>query len=193
MNKKLNFLKYIAILLLTINLFSCNKTTNQNVQKHCIDTIRKTVYIPTQPDSNAVLVADSIIYSVYIKNPDTTDKWTEYCLRNMNRKKLLDLIFNNIYNGKLTAYSYRDWVYNEKVIISPDSIKNWEKLIGKQRIGKIEFVERWFYDPKSNTFIKQVLEITLGYELYNDNGQVKGYAPVFKISFNPYDNKQLAK
>ncbi len=193
MNKKLTFLTYITITLFAINFFSCQKSAKQTQQKHCTDTIKKTVYIPTQPDSNAILVADSIIYSVYIKNPDSTDKWTEYCLRNMNRKKLLDLIFNSIYNGQLTAYSYRDWIYNEKVSISPDSIKNWEKLIGKQRIGKIEFVERWYYDPKSNVFIKQVLEITLGYELYDDFGRVKGYAPVFKISFNPYDNKQLAR
>ncbi len=193
MAKKTSILIHIILIILSINLFSCQRSTKNNEQKHCTDTIKKTIYIPTQPDTNAILIADSIIYSVYIKNPDSTDKWTEYCLRNMNRQKLLDLIFNNIYNGKLTAYSYRDWIYNQKVAITPDSIRHWEKLIGKQRIGKIEFVERWYYDPKSDVFIKQVLEITLGYELYNDNGQVKGYAPVFKISFNPNDNKRLAK
>ncbi len=171
----------LTIVALTLSL-ACNKQKKQ-----------ATTYTVTPPDSTAILVADSIIYSVVIKNPDSLDAWKDYTLRHLDREKMIKLIFQSVYDKKLTAYSYKDWLYNEKVIIPPDSIKRWEKQIGIDRIGKVEFVERWFYSPETNTFYKQVLEMTFGYELYYPNGEVRGYAPVFKVSFNPADNKHFAK
>ena len=149
------------------------------------------VYLTTGPDSNAVLVADSVIYTVYLSNPDSLDEWRNFALRYVNRDKLVDLIFRGIYDGNLNAYSYRDWVFGKKVIIPIDSVRKLESY--KKRIGQMEFVERWFYSPKTNTFYKQVLEATLAYELYDNEGKVRGYAPLFKVFFNENDEKQIAK
>ena len=42
------------------------------------------------------LFADSIIYSVAIANPDSLDSWSDYRLRNVNRQKFIEDIFNNL-------------------------------------------------------------------------------------------------
>ncbi len=190
--KKTGF--FIPLILLLLLAAACNKKQERKTTVR-YDTVKKTIVVPVYrtPDTNAVLVADSIIYTVLIKNPDTLDQWQDYSLRYMNREKLLDMIFENIFRGKLKAYSYQAWLANEKQEISADSLKSWLQRIGKDRIGKIEFVERWFYNPHNNVFYKQVLEMTLGYELYRPDGSVKGYAPLIKISFNPADNQQTSK
>ncbi len=188
---------YTAVIIVFISLLStgCHKS-KQNIPKGpdtvvIYDTQR--VYIPTIPDSNAILVADSITYAVLIKNPNPEDQFTNEFLKKVYRKKLINLLLQNIYNQRLTAYSYFDWIEHRHIAYSIDSVKKLIKSIGINRIGKIEFVERWYYDPQKNVFYKQVLEMTLGYERYTDNGQVKNYGPVFKISFDPRYNQNLAK
>ena len=179
--------KVYIILFLLLSLFACNTNEKKPAERQSGELH----YYVVGQDSSAVLVADSVIYTVYLKNPDTLDQWRSYTLRYVNRDKLVDMIFNDIYSGKLTAYSYRDWIYGDKVIIPVDSVKKLEKL--KPRIGQVEFVERWFYSPVTNSFYKQVLEMTLAYELYDTKGNVRGYAPLFKVSFNKADNKPVAK
>lgn len=181
---------FIVFGFILILLTSCHNRRDQDLgQQTPALTQQKIVYLTSGPDSNATLVADSVIYTVYLTNPDTLDEWRAYTLRYMDRDKLVDLIFQGIYDGSLNAYSYRDWVFGEKVVIPVDSVRKLESY--KNRIGQIEFVERWFYSPQTNTFYKQVLEASLAYELYDNEGRVRGYAPLFKVFFN--ENKHVAK
>lgn len=182
---------YIFVILI-ISLSACkSRQRKQNKNKPQTKPHEQVVYMTAGPDSNAVLVADSVIYTVYLSNPDSMNEWRSYSLRYMNRDKLVDLIFDGIYSGHLKAYSYSDWVFGKKVVIPIDSVKKLEVM--KKRIGQIEFVERWFYSPQANIFYKQVLEATLAYELYDSKGKVKGYAPLFKVFFNDKSKKPIAK
>ena len=188
---------YISSIIVTISILSTGcHNIKKNVTNHP-DTIKiydtQTVFIPTIPDSNAILVADSIAYSVVIKNPDPQNLYKAKVLSKVYRKKLINLILQNIYNHRLTAYSYFDWFYNQHIPFTADSVRKMINAIGIDRIGKIEFVERWYYDPQKNVFYKQVLEMSLGYERYTEDGRVKNYGAVFKISFDPRFNKNIAK
>ncbi len=181
-------LSIIMFLIVGMFLVSCSRKKPEQTKKKV-----QIVYLVKSPDSSAQIVADSIIYSVVVKAPDSTDPWLLQSLQYTKPTKLLDLILHDIYTGKLVAYSYPAWVsFHKKVPIPPDSVRAMVNRIGEKRIGKIEFVERWFYSPKTHTFYKQVLEMTFGYEIYKKNGQLKGYSPLFKISFNPEDNKPMS-
>ncbi len=181
---------YLSALFIIFIFWGCRNKGGKTKQTE-VKPREQIVYLTTGPDSNAILVADSVIYTVYLSNPDSLDEWRAFTLRYMNRDKLVDLIFQGIYDGHLNAYSYRDWVFGNKVVIPVDSVRKLETYKG--RIGQIEFVERWFYSPQTSTFYKQVLEATLAYELYDNEGKVRGYAPLFKVFFCENKEKQIAK
>jgi hypothetical protein len=115
-----------------------------------------------------------------IRNADKEDKWMEDCLGRLQRKELVDSIFEDIYNGKLIAYDFN--THNK---LSLDKVKNIEKTTGYSRdiIGKFQFREGWYYDKAHHAFIKKVYSIIFGYEVYDENKNVKGYKPLFKIEF----------
>jgi hypothetical protein len=51
----------------------------------------------------------------------------------------------------------------------------------RSRIGKIQFTEKWYFDPLSKVLQKKTIAVALGYETYDENGEVRAYKPVFKV------------
>ncbi|MFC2152747.1 hypothetical protein ACFLSE_09475, partial [Bacteroidota bacterium] len=129
-------------------------------------------------DENIFLeLADTIITDVVILNPNN-DEWTEYCLRNLDRKILVDEIFKSVYSGDLIPFEF---FYNKPLSIS--DIKDLEENpeFSREKIAKAQFEEAWYYDPVSQQMTKKVLSIMLAYEIYDLQGEVKGYKPAFKV------------
>jgi len=126
-------------------------------------------------------VASDIVYDVIIKNANPYDTWTTECLSGLDRKTFVDDLFRAIYEGKLTAV---DFDTGEE--LSPEKVKNLEKEIRKvrSRIAKMQFTEDWYFDTLSLTMHKEVRSIVLGYEVYDEEGEVRGYKPVFRIDLN---------
>jgi hypothetical protein len=124
--------------------------------------------------------ADTIVCDMVVKNPDKEDIWMEECLSRLNRKALIDSIFEDVYSGKLSAYDF-----NTHKLLTKKAIKKLEELPGYSRdiVGKFQFREAWFYDKQQHSFIKKVHSIIFGYETYGDSGFVKGYKPLFKVEF----------
>lgn len=124
------------------------------------------------------LVADTIIYDVLISNPNPEDTWTAECLDNLEKTLFVDQIFQGIYNGKLQPYDY----YEDKPM-RLSKIKRMEKNQELQRnhIGKVQFTERWYYDPVNLKMKKEVISMVLGEQLLNSEGEVRGYKPIFKV------------
>lgn len=126
-------------------------------------------------------IADTIIYDVIVKNPSPDDWWTEECLRNLDKRKLVDMIFDNIYSGKLKAY---DHTTNE--LLKPNEIKKIENSenFNRDNIGKLQFMESWNMNTEGTSILKKVDAVTLGYEYYDNDGNLFGYRPLFKVIFN---------
>lgn len=128
------------------------------------------------PQNN--LLADTITYDVLIANPNPEDTWTAECLGNLNRDLFIDQIFEGIYNGTLKPYDY----YEEKPL-KPNKIRRLEEKeeLIRKNIGKVQFTERWYYDASELKMKKEVISMVLGEQLYNSDGEVRGYKPVFKV------------
>lgn len=126
-------------------------------------------------------VAGDIVYDVIIKNPDSEDTWTTQCLQGLDRRQLVDGIFRAIYEGKLKAV---DFDTGEE--LSPRQVKRLEQEIEevRSRIAKIQFTEDWYFDTLHLTLRKQVRSMVLGYEVYDAEGGVRGYKPVFRVTLN---------
>ena len=128
------------------------------------------------------MVADSIIYSVTIVNTDSLDSWNDYRLRNINRHKFIENIFENIYSGNLTAYNYHS---DEPMTV--DDLRNLESMpdFSRDRIEEIMFEETWLYSSTNNRFYKEVYSIVLAYALFTEAGERReGLKAAFRIKMN---------
>ena len=126
-------------------------------------------------------VASDIVYDVIIKNANPYDTWTTECLKGLDRKTLIDDLFRAIYEGKLTAVDF-----DTDRELSPEKIRELEKEIKKvrSRIAKVQFTENWYFDTLTLSMHKEVRSIVLGYEVYDEQGEVRGYKPVFRVDLN---------
>lgn len=161
-----------ALFIATSFLIGCNNTENKPVQTENsgMDKI----------DVSFTSIADTIITDVVIKNPNH-DEWTDYCLRNLDKDELVDQLFELVYDGKLIPYDF----FSETEM-SIEEVKKFEKEddFERDKIGKVQFEESWYFDAENKKMMKQVISIMLAYETYDAEGNVKGYKPVFKVYFN---------
>lgn len=161
-------LKTLSWILLISILFSCKQ---KNSTPHLVDL---------GDESNYLELADTIISDVVILNPDG-DEWTDYTLRKLDKKTLVDEIFKSVYSGELEPFEFFN---NTPLTI--DDIKDLEKApeFSRDKIAKVQFEEAWYYDAQNKKMIKKVHSIMLAYEIYSSLGELKGYKPAFKVYFN---------
>jgi len=135
------------------------------------------------PDRNKLPQGDSfgkIIYDTAIINRDSTDAWGAECLAGLNRKVLVDKIFESVLEGKITPYDYFTGVK-----ISPLKIRDMEATgeFSRENISKIKFEERWIWDSEKVEMQKQLISMTIAYEVYDNTGASRGQKPLFKLVF----------
>ncbi|MBE9468738.1 MAG: hypothetical protein IMY72_10535 [Bacteroidetes bacterium] len=176
----MTLIKKSKILILLLLVFISCKNLDSNKEK----TDEKKPLpknILNKKTDNYTIVADTIVYGVILKNSNPEDYWTEECLRNIDRKKITDIIFKAIYEGRITAYDYF-----ENTAFTIDEIKNIEKKnkFNRDRFAQIQFNEEWLIDEINLKMEKRVTSIILGYELYDKKNKVKAYSAAFKIYLN---------
>jgi hypothetical protein len=159
----------LTLLILVTFTFACtHKLTNENNQPGIV-----------RLDSfYGAIVADTIIYDVIIQNPNPEDQWTSECLKDFKHSDLIDSVFSLVYSGKLAAYDFFS-----KKSLAVNEIKSMESEDGysRDKIGKIQFTERWYFDKPSQQLQKEVLSMVFGYELFNQERTLRGYKPIFKV------------
>jgi len=184
--KKLSLLLTLSVLLLVACNDNVTNNNENNVDSNVVETVKYpssgNFYEPTE--GNSLIIANPIIYDVIVKNTDPSDDWTEFCLSNTDPKAISNVIYNAIYQEKLVPYHYRT-----DTIIPIADVKAFEKENSYKTLGKIQFEEEWFLDEGNLTMYKKVNSITFGYELVNDNGEVYGYKPGFKVYLDEEHNK----
>ena len=122
-----------------------------------------------------------IIYDTYIINRDSTDTWGDECLSKFKRQELIDKIFNDVFEGKITPY---DYFTGEKIDLKQISRMEYEGEFSRKNISKIQFEERWIWDDEKIALQKQVISMTIAYEVYDNAGRSRGQKPIFKLVFN---------
>jgi len=166
-------MKHFLGFIICVLLVTCTQKTGKEQIKAEIKT----------PDSVSMhLIADTIIYDVVIRNTNPYDTWIEQSLEKLQHGKLIDSLFALVYERKTMAY---DYFSNEELSVKQIEILEKEEGFARDRIGKIQFTEAWYFNKKTKTLHKEVISVALGHELYSDSGEFRGYKPVFKLYLNP--------
>lgn len=131
----------------------------------------------------SIQIADTIIYDVLILNPDPDNEWVNYCLKNLNKKELVNFVFDAVYSGKADAYHYYT---NEKFSIEDIKQIENEPDYARDKIAKIQFVEEWLLDKENFRMYKSIHSIMLGYEVKDEDESIRGYKPTFRVYLNKY-------
>ncbi|HRW62078.1 MAG TPA: hypothetical protein P5132_01250 [Bacteroidales bacterium] len=160
MKSKLSFQLFLFLILIS----SCQQNRDEKIKL-------------TNQTEEYQLIADTIINDIMIKAAEN-DEWAEYSLRKLDKLKLVNEIFDLVYSEELTPYEY----FSE----APLRIEEIEQLekdpeFSRDKIAKVQFVEAWYFDPIGMKMTKRVHSIMLAYEVYNNQGEIKGYKPAFKV------------
>ncbi len=134
------------------------------------------------PETGGALVVDTIIYPVTIINPDSLDTWTDFRLKRLDHKTLINYLFESLYSHKISAYNY----YNHDPVPAED-IKEMEASgeIKRSDIAQLQFEEAWFFNAEQGSLTKKVHSILLALPVFDDQGQVKGYKAAFVLKLTP--------
>ena len=162
------FNKLLFVFFITIIISACNN-----------DHAAKKPKVQIGDESNYAVIADTIINDVVIKNPDN-DEWTDYCLRNLDKKTFVNKLFKLVYSGELTPYNF--FLDTPMTIEEVKTIEKGSEY-NRDNIAKVQFEESWYFDFENHKMIKKVNSIMIAYEIYDNDNNVKGYKPVFKIYF----------
>ncbi len=169
------FSKFVIILLIIASI-GCNKT-----KKEKYESFEKEESISDTLTKTYAIVADTISYGVVVRNRDTTNKWQKKWLKHFKLEQFTNYLFQKIYSGEITPYSY----FDEKPLSIQDIKKlEKEKDFERNKIGKIQFKEIWYFDPDNMKMVKKVYSAMLAYETYNSDGSFRGYKPAFKVYFD---------
>jgi len=131
----------------------------------------------SESEGNFLVIADTIIDDIVILNPNN-DEWTDYCLRNLNKKSLVNEIFKSVYKEELIPYEFFN---NETLSIKDIKALEDDPEFSRDKIAKVQFEEAWYFDPINQKMVKKVHSIMLAYEIYNSLGEIRGYKPAFKV------------
>lgn len=163
-------IKIIAVIIPVTFFYSCRESIPE----------QKEPLVERTP-LNVAIIADTVIYDVVVKNPEPDDLWRDECLRNLNRKGLVDVIFNAIYRKELIPYDF----FSNKPL-SVNDITDIENAPGfsRENIGSIQFSEEWYFDEDNLRMEKRVNSMSLGYEVFDSSGNLRGYKPAFMVKLN---------
>jgi len=153
--------------------------TSTEVKEEIITSTKVKYQEPIYAEGEVASIAPTITYPVIIKNPDQADEWTEKCLKDIDIKAYAAIFFNLIYTEKVKAYPY----LSDKAMTIQE-VKAFEKEFSRDRIAKILFEEEWVFDEKNVQMYKKVNSIMMAYELYSNDGEVKGYKAGIQIYLN---------
>jgi hypothetical protein len=164
---------FITLLVISFLGGSCKNKTIKEGQKTAVPGV--------EISPGMISIGKDIITEV-ILNPDTLgDPWEAEKIKNYNGKLLYKSLFENIYNKKVIVYD----VFTDKPL-TPEDVKSVEKEYNSDisRIGKLQFLEDWYFDPVTSKIIKQIKSVTFSYSIQRGPGLPTGYKALFKLKVN---------
>jgi hypothetical protein len=151
-------------------IFGCNGNKEVRTQKVEKDN--------SVPDTGLIVVAKDIITEVIVNQVPDGDPWEAEKIQGYNGKLMLEQIFEDIYNERLTVFDYHSGLE-----LTPKEVKQLEDEFNSDHsvIGKLQFTEDWYLDPKTDGIIKDVKSVVFGAELKEESGNVYGYKALFQV------------
>ena len=140
----------------------------------------KIASIKSVSDTGLIIVAKDIITEVIVNPTEGGDPWENEKIQGYTGKQMLDKLFDDIYSGKLIVFDYHSGVE-----LTPKDVKKLEAGFKPDRssIGKLQFTEDWYLDPKTDAIVKDLKSIVFGSELKEESGNIYGYKAIFQVRY----------
>lgn len=160
-------IKHIIFLMMCFYLALASCTSNNNTSNKSATPI------------SGQMVADTIIYSVVIKNPNPNDEWTNFSLSKLDRKKLVDALFESVYDNNAQAFNYVS-----DAPMSASDVKDVENQedFSRDKVAKLQFWESWYYDEEQALMTKKVHSVLVAYEVRSEQNELLGYKAAFYVN-----------
>lgn len=137
--------------------------------------------ILTHLPEGAILLSDTLVYSVDLVATDSLDTWSAWRLRHVAPRPMADFLLNEVYEGRLQAY---DYFSNEPLSIEEVRRREQADDYHRDLVEEFQFEESWYYLPGEQRFHKEVHALVLAYSLYASDGSLRGRKPVLRIRLN---------
>lgn len=147
------------------------------------------------------ILTERIQYDVTIKTPESDLEWWVQNLEGPKREKLVQAIINSANAGKLKIY---DVMTNKQIPVSElkersvrnelitlqrsyPPYENYDSIVKRELqlsdISRLRFLEEWYMNEETGAITKKVLAICPLVESYTETGELRGYNPLFWLSF----------
>jgi hypothetical protein len=171
--------KYLILFLMLSALFACNTNGDKAHEEESAlskKEINPDSLVPKNKKS-MYQVADTLFYTALLKaGTEEEALYMDDWVKNLKLKEFTDLIFDAVYSGRLTAYSY---ISEEPMSI--EEVKALEEENKENAIAKVLFEEAWYFDEENLQLYKEVRSVMLAYERKDSEGKVRGYKSGIKI------------
>ncbi|HOU96366.1 MAG TPA: hypothetical protein PLN06_07055 [Bacteroidales bacterium] len=136
---------------------------------------------PTSFDTTSaglIIIGYDIITEVILKPESSGDPWELEKVKGFNGEPMFLNLLEKIKQDKIKVY---DCITGE--ILTPSEAKKILRETDSDisKIGKIQFIEDWYFNPATNEIIKKVKSMSFGYELEREEGLPPAYKPWFRI------------
>jgi hypothetical protein len=160
----------IVIIALPLFIVACTKSGRVKDDK------------PAMYDSvSGFVLADTIIYDVNIVNRNLDDQWATQRLGRLNKKLMIDNIYDLIYSGNASAYNHTT---GEKLTLRQLQDLELTDEFNREKVDMIQFKEIWYMNPDQKTFTKEVISMVLGTQVYGSDGQYLANRAVIRVELN---------
>ncbi len=129
-----------------------------------------------------------ISYDMFITNRDSTDSWEVERLSGFKREEFIERVFDEVYKGKATPV---DFFTGEIIPVSKLKQMETDGGFSRKNISKIQFEEQWLWDKEETKMAKNIISVTMSYEVYDQAGKSRGHKPIFKLIFQKQPEDKL--
>ncbi len=147
------------------------------------------------------VLTERIQYDVTIKSPEVDLAWFVQNLEGPKREKLVQSIMDAARSGKFKVYDVMSnkRMSDEEVLAvgtrsnmltlqrNYEPYENYDTIIKHELrlsdISRMRFLEEWYLNGKDGFVTKKVIAICPLVESYTETGELRGYQPLFWISY----------
>jgi hypothetical protein len=148
-----------------------------------------------------ILLTERVQYDVTIKTPEVDLEWWVQNLEGPKREKLVQSLINTANAGKLKIF---DVMTNKQMTVeelknrsvrtelltlqrSYAPYENYDTLVRRELqlsdISRLRFLEEWYMNEETGFITKKVIAICPLVESYTETGELRGYNPLFWLSY----------
>lgn len=167
--------RLIILTLMSLLALSCSTGNDRSENSSKSAPIVKSSVV----SDSSILIAEKIIYDVIIIPQSEDDEWENERLMGYNGSQMVNDIFDAIYNQELKVFDYFTGSP-----LSSGEVKKMERSEGlnRDKIGKIQFTENWYFNRESLEIEKEIVSIVPGYESRSIDGIIS-YKAAFRLDY----------